>query len=353
VEKTWQYPALKHADEERIFMLAKIKKIPGGLILIPMLCTAVVNTIGSVIGFDFLNFYKVSNPFSQIFKGGPGTGVMTMIGVLLFQAGTQLKIKQIPAAVSRGGLFIALRAVLGLTAGFICVKLLGPSLSSSFLGVSAMAFIIVLSTCNPAIYAALMDQYGDNIDRAAIGIINIIAVPQFSLIIIMTFYNIGAQDMKALVFKIALSTLLPFLIGCALANMDQAIAEMFAPASPVIIMILGFCFGGSINLITAIKAGLGGILLAILFLICSVPIFFVADKTLLRRPGYASVAFASMGGVSISAPGVIAAVYPELAGTESIVSAASGQIALAFVVVAGICPILTRKIVEKYGCSKQ
>jgi 2-keto-3-deoxygluconate permease len=355
MEKARQYSALKHADEERafMFMLDKIKKIPGGLILIPMLCTAVANTVGSVTGFDFLDFYKVSNPFSQIFKGGSGTGVMTMIGVLLFQAGTQLEIRQLPATVSRGGLFVALRIVIGLAAGFICVNLLGPGLSSSFSGVSAMAFIITLCTCNPAIYAALTDQYGDSVDRSAIGIINIIAVPQFSLIIIMTFYSIEAQNMEALVFKIALSTLLPFLIGCALANTDRAVAEMFAPVSPVIMVILGFCFGGSINLITAVKAGLGGILLAALFLICSVPIFFVADKTLLRRPGYAGVAFASMGGVSISAPGVIATVYPEIAEIEGIVSAASGQIALAFVLVAAICPILTRKVVEKYGCFKQ
>jgi 2-keto-3-deoxygluconate permease len=195
-----------------------------------------------------------------------------------------------------------------------------------------------------------MGQYGDNIDRAAIGIINIIAVPQFSLLIIMAFYGIEGQDMGLLASKIALSTLLPFFIGCVLANIDSAIAEIFTPASPVIMIFLGFCFGGSINLISAAKAGLGGVVLAALFLICSVPVFFVADKTLLRRPGYASVAFASMGGVSISAPGVIAKVYPELVNVGDIVSSASGQISLAFVIVAIICPMLTRKVVQKYGC---
>jgi 2-keto-3-deoxygluconate permease len=209
-----------------------------------------------------------------------------------------------------------------------------------------MAVIIVLTTCNPVLYAALMGQYGDEIDRAVVGVINVIAVPQFSLLIIMTFYNIEGQDMGALAFKIALSTLLPFLIGCVLANIDPAIAVIFAPASPVIMIILGFCFGGGINLITAVKAGLGGIILAALFLICSVPVFLAADKALLKRPGYASAAFASMGSVSISAPGIIAKVYPELADAGDIVSASSGQIALAFVIVAVVCPIVTRRQIK-------
>jgi 2-keto-3-deoxygluconate permease len=117
-------------------------------------------------------------------------------------------------------------------------------------------------------------------------------------------------------------------------------------------IFLGFCFGGSINLITAVKAGLGGVILAALFLVCSMPVFLIADKVLLRRPGYASIAFASMGGVSISAPGVITKVYPELMDAGDIVSSASGQIALAFVIVAVICPILTRKVVQKYGCPR-
>jgi hypothetical protein len=42
-----------------------------------MLYTSPANTIGALVGFDFLNFYAAPNPFSQVFKGDSGTGVLS------------------------------------------------------------------------------------------------------------------------------------------------------------------------------------------------------------------------------------------------------------------------------------
>lgn len=309
-------------------ILGNVKKIPGGLMLIPMLITALINTFVP-------NALTIGSATTALFKGG----TMTIIGIILFVAGTQLKLSALPKALARGGVFVLVRTILCVLA---CVVMKNTFGLDGFKGISLLAVVIVMSSCNPGVYAALMQQYGDGIDMAAMGIINIIAVPQFPLIILAIFFADGASNVNP--WMIALGTIVPFLVGLILANLDENIGKLFAPGTPIALVFLGCCFGSSLNLITAIKSGLGGILLGLLFLIISMVVLLPVDKFILRRPGYAACAFASVGGVSIGAPKIIAGVLPQF---EPYVEVASGQLAFAVIIAAIVTPILTKMIAEK------
>lgn len=311
-------------------ILDPIKKIPGGLMLVPMLTTALINTfIPGVL--------KIGNPTTALFTF---SGTMTFIGMLLFVSGSQLNVRQIGNTLKRGALFVALRVSLGFLTSWIVISNFG--LDGVF-GISALALTIVMGSCNPGVYTALTSQYGDNVDRAAMGILNIIAVPALPLLILNMNAGSGFDIM------IAITTLVPFVVGMILGNIDPNIQKLFAPGTPIILILLGFTFGSTINFIRAFQAGLTGILLGVIFIAISVPVMILADKALLKRPGYAGAAFSCIGGVSVSTPPIIATVIPQFG---PYVDTAVGQLAMAFVLSAIAAPTITRFVVKKWGSAE-
>ena len=96
----------------------------------------------------------------------------------------------------------------------------------------------------PAFYIGLMDAYGDDIDRAAYGLLNLISIPAVP-ICILSFENSGGLNYMAL-----LASVVPFLLGMLLGNLDPAIRRLFAPAGTICLPFLGFTLGTSINLMS-------------------------------------------------------------------------------------------------------
>lgn len=308
-------------------VLDRVKKIPGGLMLVPMLITALLNTFCPAV-------LRIGNPTTATFTSA---GTMTVIGILLFVSGSQLKYSQLGTALSRGAALVVARIAIGFAACWFVMSFFGEA---GFLGISALAFVVCLSSCNPGVYMALMQTYGDNVDRAAMGVLNIIAVPAIPLLILNLSEGAGFD------YMIVVSTVVPFVVGMVLGNLDPKIQALFAPGTPIVLVFLGFCFGSTVNLITAVKAGFSGILLAVLFLAVSIPLMLLVDKAVLRRPGYASVAISCVGGVSVSAPAIIGAAIPKLA---PYVEAATAQVALAVVITSVCVPILTRVVANRFG----
>ncbi len=305
-----------------------MKKVPGGIMLIPMLITAVINTFLP----DALNIGSAS---TGLFK----TGTMCLIGMILFTAGTQLKIANLPKALARGGVFVLVRTIIDVVVCFVLARTVGLD---GIGGMSLLALVIVFSSCNPGVYAALMSTYGDPIDMAAMGIINVIAVPQYALIILAAI--VGGGDATVSIWKIVVGTMFPFFLGLILGNLDDTFTKMFAGANPIILLFMGCCFGSGINILTAVKSGVQGILLGLLFLVISMAIIIPVDKFILKRPGYAGAAFCCVGGVTIGAPAVIAATLPQF---EPYVQTAAGQLAFAVIVSAIVSPFISKKLGER------
>lgn len=311
-------------------IMGLMQKIPGGLMLVPMILTAAINTF-------FPSLLQIGDPTTATFTA---KGTMTVIGIILFISGSQFKIKEIPQALKRGGALCLAKITIGFAASILVFHFFGKE---GFLGISALSFVVIISSCNPGVYMALVNQYGDNIDRAAFGLLNVVAVPALPILIM------GASSGGEINYMSIVATLAPFIVGMLFGNLDVKIAALMAPGTPIILVFMGFCFGASVNLFTAAQAGLSGILAGALYLLFTIPFFLFVDKAILRRPGYASIACPSVAGISVSVPSIICALMPEY---QPFLEAATAQAALAMVVTCIAAPFVTKWVVDKFGSAK-
>ena len=308
-------------------ILGKVNKVPGGIMVVPMIITAVVNTFIPAA-------LKIGGPTSGAFSGA---GAMATIGMLLFTAGSQTKYSDLGSVCARGGLLVIVRLAVAFIGAWLTLKLFGPE---GVWGASALAITIALASCNPGVYAGLMQSYGDTVDKSAMGILNLIAVPATPLVIL------GVADGTGFDYMSAVSSLVPFALGMVLANADEKVRKLFSTATPVILFFLGCCLGASINLKALSQAGVANIVLIGLIVCIFLPIMIAADKLILRRPGYAAVAATCLGGLSVVAPRIIGERLPQY---QPYVESATAQLAVTLVICIFIFPYITKFIVGKFG----
>ncbi|OUO95008.1 2-keto-3-deoxygluconate permease [Cloacibacillus sp. An23] len=312
-------------------ILGKVNKVPGGIMVVPMIITAVINTFVPGV-------LKIGGPTTGAFSGA---GAMAFIGALLFTAGSQAKYSDLRAICSRGGVLVVVRLAVAYIGSWLTIKFFGLD---GFCGVSAMAITIVLANCNPGVYAGLMQSYGDNIDKAAMGVINLIAVPATPLVIL------GIADGTGFDYMSAISTLIPFSLGMILANADEKIRKMFSTATPVVLMFVGACLGASINMKAILNVGIAEVILIAIHLFIFMPIMIATDRFILKRPGYASVAATCLGGFAVVAPRVIGERLPQY---QPYVESVTAQMAVVLVFSIIVFPYITKWIVSKYGSGVQ
>lgn len=306
-------------------ILNSVKKIPGGLLIVPMMLAAVVNTI-------FPQFFQIGDPTTALFTS---KGTMVLIGMILLVSGTQLNLRNLPVTLKRAGVHCLARVLIAWLFGWAFVHWFGVG---GFAGISAVAFIAVLTSCNPGLYLALMNSYGDDVDRAAFGILNLIAVPVIPVMILNSASGVGIDYLSVL------ATLIPFLIGILLGNLDGNIQKMFAPGTVILLPFLGTSFGSNINLKVAFQSSLSGLLVTMMFFIlCLLPLIII-DRTLLKRPGYAAAATCSVAGLSMVVPAMAAEFNPAYA---SYTDTAIAQIAFAVILTSIIVPYVVKRLAGK------
>ncbi|PZT55531.1 2-keto-3-deoxygluconate permease [Paenibacillus silvae] len=306
-------------------ILERIQKIPGGLLIVPMLLAAVINTV-------FPSFFQIGDPTTALFTS---KGTMVLIGMILFISGTQLDVSQLLMTLKRAGVLCIVRIGIGWLGGWAFVHFFGIG---GIGGISAAAFIAVLTSCNPGLYLALMNTYGDQVDRAAFGVLNLIAVPVIPLMILNSASGVGIDALSVL------ATLVPFLLGMLLGNLDGHIRGFFTPGTRILLPFLGISFGSNINLQIAFQSSLSGLLLTVLFmLLCLIPLVLV-DRVILKRPGYAAAAVCSVAGLSMVVPAMAAELNPAYA---PYVDQSIAQIAFAVILTSVSVPYIVKRLARK------
>ena len=201
-------------NEQRQPITGLMNKIAGGIVIIPMFVVSIINTLipGALRlgGFTTAFFSPDSTPF--------------IISVLLFIAGTQLDIHEMGPALKRGGLLSLTRVLIGVLAEVIVLALAGPQ---GFLGVSALALVIGLLSCNPGVYMAVCQEHGDRYDIPGFGIMNLVPVPAIPVILFGFAAGAGIDYMSLV------TTIIPFLLGMLFGNIDPSFTAMAKGATPV------------------------------------------------------------------------------------------------------------------------
>ncbi|GGE27965.1 2-keto-3-deoxygluconate permease [Pullulanibacillus camelliae] len=311
-------------------ILESIRKIPGGMMIVPLILAALIHTFVPKV-------LEIGSFTSAIFSK---EGLDAMIGLQLFFIGTKLKVRQAPEALKRGGVLLIAKYATGAIVGLIIAKLFGLS---GIMGISVLAIISTMTGANGGLYLSLMSEYGDTADSAAMSLLNIHDGPFLAML------TLGVTGLAHIPFLNLLAAILPLLIGAILGNLDGNFEKLFSPGLAVVIPFIGFTIGAGIDLGNIVKAGVNGIILGLSVIIIGGGLTFLADRYILRRPGYAGAGLSSSSGNSIATPAAIAAVDHTY---QPFVQSATVEIASAVVLTAILVPFITSFVAKRYGTGK-
>jgi len=304
------------------------EKIPGGMPLLAMLTTMLVNTFFP----EILNIgYYTTALFSS-------EGTKTFIGLITFVAGAQVDVRDFIIAWKRGGIYMLLRLVTGVSVCLVFTRLFG---AEGIFGISTMAFVICLSSFNPGIYLTGMQRYGNESDIAVYGPLNIWTVPTMPLLIMSLSSGVEIDP------KLIVSTLLPFFLGFILGNMDPDLKKLLFPGLKIINIFLFATFGSCIDLIDVLSAGVSGLLLTVIFTVITVSLSLLVDRVVLRGKGYAGAATCAVCGAFVPSAALVAEALPQYA---PYVISATAQVSMVYVITGFSSLYITELIAKKFGC---
>lgn len=302
-------------------MFKKMMNLPAGSFLVPMFISATLFTL-------WPNLFKIGGITEAIFGG---SGVSTIVGILSFAGGTLVDVTHLNYLLKRHGLLLLIKIVFVIIIGVMFINVFGQE---GIFGISAIAFITAIVSINPAIYMSLANQYGDNLDKATFGILGIFTIPTIPLII----YGISSGG--SIDWLPVLSTLLPTLLGIGIRMLDIDFTAFLSAAIPPITFLMGWNIGQTMNLVDSLQAGLGGIILVLLYYLFNSPLF-VVDKLLLKENGLFPLMTLSMAGVSAASPLVVSLNYPVI---SAYVVEAQTQLLMGVLITSILTPIIVGKV---------
>lgn len=268
------------------------------------------------------------------------SAVVPLTAAVLFFAGTQLKVKEAPAALKRGGVLLLAKFAVGYAVGTLFSMTFG---AIGFLGISTLAVFTALLSSNGSIYLAIVGEYGDDKDFGAYSLLSIKDGP------FLTMLALGASGASNIPVMALFATLFPMILGIVLGNLYPGIRNYFKGGARLLIPLIGISVGSSLNLSMMFQAGLSGVVLGIIAFVAGGIVLIGADKLILRRPGYAGASLASVAGSAVATPTIVAGVVP---GLEEAAALASVQVAAAVIVTAILCPMLSSWALKKWGAPR-
>lgn len=302
-----------------------MKSFPGGTLLIPMFISALITTFVP-------DLFKIGGLTEAIFSGA---SMNFLLASAVFLSGTLLNFQVLGKVFNRYGILIATRLIVNTVLGVLYVKLFGLN---GIFGVSAIAFIATITSLNPTIFLAIMNDYGDDIDRAAFGLLSLVASP------VIPMFIYGLTSPTSLDLMPIYSTLIPLVIGVIIGNLDKELAKYLSSGMSYIIFFLGWTVGAGINLLDAVKAGIPGVLMAIMYYLVSFVPVFIVEVVLLKRKGIGAVGMSTIAGLSASIPMMMSSTNKELieyAPTSAVI------VSLCVVISAIVSPALAKKLHKK------
>ena len=218
-----------------INILEKMNKVPGGLIIIPLLVAILINTFAPQV-------LSIGGPTTALFK----VGSSAMMGIFLLICGTSINIRQAGLPLYKGAVLLFLKCLAGALAVWVAGTLFGPS---GFLGISTLALIACLTSSNSSLYIALCSNYGDASDAGAISVFCIKDGP------FVTMMVLGVSGLANIPFAALLSMLIPLLIGMLWGNLDERFKQLCAAAQPLVIIIMSFAIGANSSMSVPLYSG--------------------------------------------------------------------------------------------------
>lgn len=312
-------------------ILETVKKVPGGLMVVPLLLGVLINT--------FLpGVLEMGGLTTALWGSGAAS---TGIAITCFCVGTQINVRQAGEVLKRGIVLLLAKFVAGAVIGILVGYVFGLG---GVLGISALAIVSAVTNSNGGLFISLASTYGDAEDVGAQSILAINDGP------FLTMIAFGASGLADIPLMNLVAAILPVAVGMLLGNLDRDIAKYLEPGTGILIPFFAFCLGSGISIANLITGGFQGILLGVFCVFWSGVVCIFADRFINKRPGYAGAAVSSSAGNCVATPALIAATAPAM---EPFVERAAAQCASAVVVTVILVPIFTAMVVKKWGDGKK
>lgn len=316
-------------------ILQTVKKVPGGLMVIPLLLGAIINTFfGNTLWTAFDGTFT-----TYLWK----SGAMPILAVFIFCNATTINFKRAGVTIYKGVVITVVKVGLGILVGLLCGKLFGET---AFLGLSTLAIVGAIANSNGGLYAALAGEYGDATDVGAVSILSINDGPFFTMV------ALGAAGVAKIPVSVLIGCIVPVIIGCILGNLDEDIRKFCEPGATMLIPFFAFPLGAGLNILNLIKAGAPGILLGVACTLITGIGGYLVYKLLKVDHPEVGAAIGTTAGNAAATPAAVAAVDASLL---AVAETATAQITAAIIVTAVLCPILVsflHKVEEKKRTAK-
>ncbi|EAX47141.1 2-keto-3-deoxygluconate permease [Thermosinus carboxydivorans Nor1] len=299
-----------------------IERVPGGMMIIPLLLGALINTF-------FPNLGKTLGSFTNAWM----TGALPILSVFFVCIGATIDLKATPYILKKGGALLGAKLLCGATLGILAAQFIPATgiQSGFFAGLSVLAIVAAMNDTNGGLYMALISQFGRKEEAAAYSLMSLESGPFFTMV------TLGVAGLADFPLPAFIGTILPLVIGMVLGNLDRDMREFLSRAVPVMIPFFAFALGNTLNFMNVWKAGLLGILMGVAVVVITGTVLILADK-LTGGNGIAGIAAASTAGNAAAVPAAIAAIDKSYA---PVAPAATMLVATCVIVTAILVPIAT------------
>ena len=307
-----------------------IERIPGGMMVVPLLAGSIVAT-----------FVPDLPKFFGSFTAALFSGALPILGVFYVCMGATLDVQMTGYIAKKGGALFATKILIGIVVGLIAGHFLGerPVTQGFFAGLSALALVCAINDTNGGLYMALVSRYGRTEDATAYSIMSIESGP------FLTMVSLGVAGLSAFPWQTLVGSVLPLTCGMILGNLDRELREFPGRAVPVMIPFFAFALGGTLSLGSVAAAGLLGIVLG-LFVVVGSGVFLIFLDRLTGGTGTAGLAAATSAGNAAAVPTLVAAANPAYAAAAK---PATILVTASVVVTAIVVPLATAWWAERFG----
>ncbi|HVE08634.1 MAG TPA: 2-keto-3-deoxygluconate permease [Paraburkholderia sp.] len=305
-----------------------IERVPGGMMIVPLLVGALVAT-----------FLPDMPKFFGSFTNALFTGALPILAVFYVCMGASIDVKATPYIVKKGGALFAAKVGTAILVGVVLGHFLGeqPITSGLFAGLSTLAVVAAMNDTNGGLYMALMGQYGRSEDVGAYSIMSLESGP------FLTMVTLGVAGLSAFPWQTLVGSILPLALGMLLGNLDREMRDFLGRAVPVMIPFFALALGAGLDLHKVWQAGLLGIGLGIaVVIVTGIPLYIIDRVT--GGTGVAGVSAANTAGNAAAVPALIAAANPVYAEAAK---SATLLVAACVVVTAIVSPILTAAVARR------